>query len=86
MTLSSILYSTLNVPPGHLLPDHRPQLDFSLPPEDDPKFLACCVLSENLPLETNKQAILNGPTSRNPVELHKVSGGQAVVHLYLFTE
>jgi hypothetical protein len=56
-----------------------------LPPEDDPKFLACCVLPENLPkfdfwefphhpLETNRPTILNGLTSRNPGE----RGGQAV--------
>jgi hypothetical protein len=33
----------------HSLPQHRPQLDTSLPPEDESKFLAYCVLSENLP-------------------------------------
>jgi hypothetical protein len=43
--------------------------------EDDPKFLACCVLSENLlqvdftelphhPLEMNTPTILNGPTNK----------------------
>jgi hypothetical protein len=30
------------------LPKYRPQLYVSLSSEDDPKFLACCVLSENL--------------------------------------
>jgi hypothetical protein len=49
MTLSSSHYHTVNVPYAHLLPEYRPQLDVSLPSEDDHKFLACCVLSENLP-------------------------------------
>jgi hypothetical protein len=43
------LYLAVNVPYVHLLPEYWDQLDVSLPPEDDPKFLACCVLSENLP-------------------------------------
>jgi hypothetical protein len=49
MTFSSSHYLTVNVPYVHLLLEYGPQLDVSLPPEDDPKFLACCVLSENLP-------------------------------------
>jgi hypothetical protein len=72
MTLNSSHYLTVNVPFVHLLPEYRPQLDVSLPPEDDPKFLACCVLYENLsqfdfggfphhPLEMNIPTILNGP-------------------------
>jgi hypothetical protein len=68
MTLSSSHDLTVNVPYVHLLPEYRPQLDVSLPPEDDPKFLACSVLSESLsqfdlgefphyPLETNTPTI-----------------------------
>jgi hypothetical protein len=49
MTLSYSHYLTVKDPYVHLLPEYRPQLDVSLPPEDDPKLLACCVLSENLP-------------------------------------
>jgi hypothetical protein len=49
MTLSPSHYLAVNVPYVHLLPEYRAELDVSLPPEDDPKFLACCVLSENLP-------------------------------------
>jgi hypothetical protein len=49
MTLSSSNYLTVNVPYVPLLPEYRTQLEVSLPPEDDPKFLACCVLPENLP-------------------------------------
>jgi hypothetical protein len=49
MTLSSSHYLAVNVPYVHLLPEYRAQLDVSMPPEDDPKFLAFCVLSENLP-------------------------------------
>jgi hypothetical protein len=45
---SSSNYLVVNVPYVHLLPKYRPPFDVSLPPEDDPKFLACCVLSENL--------------------------------------
>jgi hypothetical protein len=63
-----------------------------LPPKDDPKFLAFCVLSENLPqndfgelphhpLEMNTRTILNGPTSRYPMDLNQVS----MVHFYLST-
>jgi hypothetical protein len=83
MTLNSSHYLTVNVPYVHLLPEYMPQLDVSLPHEDDPKFLACCVLFENLPefyfrefphhpLETNTPTILNGLTSRNPVDLNQV--------------
>jgi hypothetical protein len=49
MTLSSSHYLA-DVPYVHLLPEYRAQLDISLPPEDDPKFLAFCVFSENLPV------------------------------------
>jgi hypothetical protein len=49
MTLISSHYLTVNVPYVHLLPEYRPQVDVSLPSEDDHKFLACCILSENLP-------------------------------------
>jgi hypothetical protein len=76
MTLSSSHYLTVNVPHVHLLPEYRPQLDVSLPPEDDPKFLARLILSENMqqfgfrefphhPLK-NTPMILNVPPSRNP--------------------
>jgi hypothetical protein len=84
MTLSSSHYLTVNVPYVHLLPEYGPQLDVSLLSEDDPKFLACCVLSENLPqfdfgefphhsLEINIPTILNGSTRRNPVYLNEGS-------------
>jgi hypothetical protein len=84
MTLSSSQYLKVNVPYVHLLPEYRTQLDVSLSPEDGRKFLACCLLSENLPqfdfwefphlpLETNTPTILNGPTNRNPVDLNQVS-------------
>jgi hypothetical protein len=93
MTLSSSHYLAVNVPFVHLLPEYRAQLDVSLPPEDDPKFLACCVLSANLtqfdfgefpyhPLETITPKILNGPTSRNSVDLNQVSvESRQLVHL-----
>jgi hypothetical protein len=48
LTLSFSHYHSLNVPYAHLLPKYRPQLDISLPPKDDPKILAFCVLSKNL--------------------------------------
>jgi hypothetical protein len=81
MTLSSSHYLTVNVPYVLHLPEYRPQLDVSLPSEDDPKFLACCVLSQILPqfsfgefphhpLEINTSTILNGPTRSNPVYLN----------------
>jgi hypothetical protein len=52
-----------------------------LPTEADPKFLACCVLSENLSqfhfgefplhqMKMNTPTILNGPTSTNPMDLN----------------
>jgi hypothetical protein len=46
MTLSCSHYCTVNVP-YVLLPKCKPQLNVSLPLKDDPKFLACCILSEN---------------------------------------
>jgi hypothetical protein len=73
------------------------ELDVSLPPEDDLKFLDCCVLSENLPqfgfgefashlLERNILQILNGPTSRNPVDRSQASmQARQLVHPYLST-
>jgi hypothetical protein len=76
---------------------YRPQLSVSLAPKEDPKFLACCVLSENLPqfdfrefphhpLETNTPIILNGFTSKNLVDLNQVSmEARQLVHLYLST-
>jgi hypothetical protein len=84
MTLSSSNYLTLNVPYARLLPEYRLQLHVLLPPEDDPTFLECCVLSEHLPqfdfrdfphhpLERNTPTILDGPTGRNPVDLNQVS-------------
>jgi hypothetical protein len=98
MTLGSSHYLTVNVSYVHLLPEYRPQLDVSLPSEDDHKFLACCVLSEILPqfdfgefphhtLETNTPTTLNGPTSRNPLDLNQVSvEAKELVHLYLSTD
>jgi hypothetical protein len=96
MTLSFSCYLTVNVPHVHPLPEYRPKLGVSLPPKDDSKFLECA-LSENLPqfdfrefphhpLDTNTPTILNGPTSRNPVDLSQVSmeAGQ-LVHFYLST-
>jgi hypothetical protein len=79
MTLSCSHYLTVNVLYVHLLPEYRSQLNILLPPEDDPKFLAYCILPENLsqsdfgefphhPLEMNTPTILNGPISRNPVD------------------
>jgi hypothetical protein len=49
MTHNSSHYLTVNVPYVRLLPEYKSQLDVSLPPEDGPKFMACCILSENLP-------------------------------------
>jgi hypothetical protein len=95
MTLSSSHYLTVNVAYVHLLPEYWPQLDVSLSPEDDPKFLACCLLSENVPqfdfgefphhpLEINTPTILNGPTRINPVDLNQVSvEARQLVLLYL---
>jgi hypothetical protein len=88
---SSSHYLTVNVPYVHLLPEYRPQLNISLPPEDDHKFLACCILSENLPQfhfgelpHHPLEIIWNGPTSRNSVDLNQVSvEARQLVHLYL---
>jgi hypothetical protein len=97
MTLSSSHYLTVNVPYRHLLPECRHQLNVSLQPEDNPKFLARCILSENLPqfdfgefphhpLETNTQTILNGLTSRYATNLNQMSvEAKQLVHLYLST-
>jgi hypothetical protein len=69
------------------------QLDASLPSEDDPKFLACCVLPENLSqfdfgkfphhtVEMNTSPILNGRKSRNLVDLNQVKvEARQFVHL-----
>jgi hypothetical protein len=81
----------------HLLPEYRVQLDVSLPSEDNPKFLGCCVLFENLPqfdfrefphhpLKTITPNILNGPTSINTVDLNSMSTEARQVHLYLSTD
>jgi hypothetical protein len=82
----------------HHLPEYRTQLAVSLPPENDSKFLECCVLSENLPqfdfgefphypLKTITQKILNGPKSRNPVDLNQMSvEARQLVHIYLSTD
>jgi hypothetical protein len=98
MILSSSHYLAVNVPHVHLLPEYGPQLDVSLPPEDDLKFLSCYVLSETLPqlnfgefphhpLETITPKILNGPTSKNPVDLNVMSvEARQLVHVYLSTD
>jgi hypothetical protein len=87
-----------SAPYVHLLPEYRPQPDVALPYEDDPQFLACSVLSENLPqfdfgefphcpLEINTPTILNGPTRRNSVHLNQVSvEARQLVYLYLYTD
>jgi hypothetical protein len=85
----------LNGPYFHLLPEYRPHLYVSSPPEGNPKFLA---LSENLPqldfeefpyhpLETNIPTILNDPTNIHTVTLNQVTveTGQ-IVHLYISTD
>jgi hypothetical protein len=88
-------HHTVSVPYVHLLPVYRPQLDISLPPEDDPKILTCCALSENLTqfsfdefqhnsLKMNTSTILNDPTSRNLVDLNYVIvKARQLAHLYL---
>jgi hypothetical protein len=83
MTLSSSHYLTVNVSHVHLLPEYRPQLDVSLSPEGDPKFLARRILSEKMQqfdfgefthhiLETSTPTISSGPSGRNPVDLNEV--------------
>jgi hypothetical protein len=98
MTLSSSYYLEINVPYVHLLLEYWAQLYVSLPPEENPKFLTCCILSENLPqfnfeefplhpLETIMPKILNGSTSINPVDLNQMSvAARQLVHLYLSTD
>jgi hypothetical protein len=72
-------YLTVNVAYVHLLPEYSLQFDVSLPSKDNPEFLACCVLSENLAqfdfgefsdhlLERKTPAVLNGCTGRSPVD------------------
>jgi hypothetical protein len=97
MILGSSHYLTVNVPYVRLLPEYRPQYGVSLLTEDDPKFLAYCILSENLPqfnfgeflhhpLETNIPMILNGTTRRNPVDSNQVNmEARQLVHLFLST-
>jgi hypothetical protein len=97
MILRSSCYLTAYVPYAHLLPEYRPQVDVSSLYEDDPKFVACCVYCENLPAfnfrelphhppETNAP-ILNGPTSRNPVDLNQMSvEARQLVQLFLSTD
>jgi hypothetical protein len=80
MTLNYSHYLRVTVPYVHLQPEYRPQIDVSLPPEEDLIFLTYCALSGNMsqfdfgefphhPLET----ILNDRTSRNPVDSNHVS-------------
>jgi hypothetical protein len=78
----------------HLLPEYRHHLDVSLPPEDNLKFLACCILSENLPhfdfgecpqhpREMNTPTILSGSIA----DLTQVSmEAKQFVHLYQSTD
>jgi hypothetical protein len=84
VTLSATHYIVVNVPYVYLLPEYSPQPEISLPSEDGPRFLVCCVLYENLPQfdfkefpyhsrAMNALMILNGPTSINPVDLNQVS-------------
>jgi hypothetical protein len=96
MILSSLHYLIVNVPYVHFLSEYSHQFDISLPPRNDPKFLACCVLSQNLShldfkvfqyhsLKVNTPTILNGPTSRDPVDLNQVSmDARQLVHFSLF--
>jgi hypothetical protein len=81
----------------HILPKYRPQPDISLPPNDDPNILACCLLSEKLtrfdfgefPYHTlvmNILTILNVPNSRKPVDVYQVSAeARQFPHLCLST-
>jgi hypothetical protein len=97
MTLSSSHDLTVNVPYVLFLPEYRPQLNASLQREDDPKFLAWRILSENLPqldfgefprhpLQMNTPTILSGPTNRNPMDLSQVSvEAVQLVQIYLST-
>lgn len=94
MTLSPSYYHRVNVLCVHFLPEYRSHLHISLPPKDYPKFLACCVLPENLPqfyfwelpyylLEMNT-GILIGPTSKNPLDLNQAKiEVRQLVHFYL---
>jgi hypothetical protein len=98
MTLSSSHDFTVNAQFIHLLPEYRPHFNVSLPPEYGPKFLACCILSEDLPLfnsgefphhplDMTTPMTLNGPTSRYPVALEQLSEeAMQLSHLYLSTE
>jgi hypothetical protein len=74
------------------------QLSISLPPEDEPEFLACCILSEK-PVTIQFQRVSTSitgdeytnnfkwPTSINPVDLNNVSvEAKQLVHLYLSNE
>jgi hypothetical protein len=97
VTLTPSHYLTVNVPYVHPLSEYWPQLNVSLPPEYEPKFFPCRVLSENipqfnfgefplLPLETNTP-VLNVLISRNPVDLNEVSmKARQSIHLYLSTD
>jgi hypothetical protein len=91
-------YLTVNVPYVHLLPEYGHQLDVSLSPEDDPKFLANWHIVRKpatiqfhrvstSSLEFNTPKILNGPASRNPVDLSQVSlEARQLVYFYLSTD
>jgi hypothetical protein len=95
MALRPSLYLTVNVPYVHRLPQYRPQLEVSLPLEDDANILVCCVLSENLtqfnfgelphhPLVINIAMILYNLISRYRVDLNQVSvEARQLPHLYL---
>jgi hypothetical protein len=75
-----------------------PQFGISLPRKDDPRFMACCVLSENLlqfdfrefshrRLEINRPRISSDSTSRNPVDLNQMSvEARQLVYIYLDTD
>jgi hypothetical protein len=98
MTFSSSHYLTANVPYIHPLPEFKHHLTSQCPRKQNPRFLACCILSEILPqfdfgdyshhpLETGTSTILNGPINRNSVDLNRVSmEARRLMHLYLPTD
>jgi hypothetical protein len=74
MALSSSHYLTANVPYVHLLPKYRPERDVSLPPEDDPKIPACCVLSEHMTNFSLGTQLHFGGFPLHPVEMEYTNG------------
>jgi hypothetical protein len=67
-----LILLTVNVPYVHMLPEYRPQLDISLPPEGDPKFLAFCVLWDGRTTEVEgiwKEAVVAIPRERPEIYL-----------------